>query len=100
MYPEEVWRLDIRRKYLRTFTGEIVDNSIPKKDISYLRDMMQGRKKYQRRQWVRDQEVYFATKELSSSVTGSDYILFRCNTPVGDNIAVKPDITLKNYTVF
>lgn len=95
MYPEEVWRLDIRRKYLRTFTGEIVDNSIPKKDISYLRDMMQGRKKYQRRQWVRDQEVYFATKELSSSVTGSDYILFRCNTPVGDNIAVKPDYTLR-----
>lgn len=95
MYPEEIWRLDIQRKYIRTFTGDIIDNSIAKKDISYLRDMMQGRKKYQRRQWVRDQQVYFATKELNSSVTGSDYILFRCNTPVGDNIAVTPDYTLR-----
>lgn len=93
-YPEEVWRLDIERKYIRTFTGNIVDNSIAKKDISYLRDMMQGRKKYQRRQWTRDQEIYFATRELNPSVTGSNYILFRCNTPVGDDVVVKPDYTL------
>lgn len=93
-YPEEVWRLDIERKCIRTFTGNIVDNSISKKDISYLRDMMQGRKKYQRRQWTRDQEIYFATRELNPSVTGSNYILFRCNTPVGDDVVIKPDYTL------
>ena len=51
-YPEEIWRLDIQRKYIRTFTGESIDNSKPKHDVQYLRDMMQGRKKYQRRQWV------------------------------------------------
>jgi hypothetical protein len=53
-YPEEIWRLDVERKYVRTYTGKSVDNSIPKHDTQYLRDMMQGRKKYQRRQWVRD----------------------------------------------
>ena len=27
-YPEEIWRLDIERKYIRTFTGASIDNSI------------------------------------------------------------------------
>ena len=27
-YPEEIWRLDIERKYVRTFTGSSLDNSI------------------------------------------------------------------------
>jgi len=27
-YPEEIWRLDIQRKYIRTFTGKSYDNSI------------------------------------------------------------------------
>lgn len=95
-YPEEIWRLDIQRKYIRTFTGESIDNSKPKHDVQYLRDMMQGRKKYQRRQWVRDQEIYFGTKNLMNSVVGDDNrITFRCFTPTGDDIVVKPDYTLK-----
>ena len=95
-YPEEIWRLDVQRKYIRTFTGESVDNSKPKKDPNYLRDMMQGRKKYQRRQWVRDQEIYFGTKNLMNTVVGdNNRITFRCYTPTGDNIVVEPDYTLK-----
>lgn len=95
-YPEEIWRLDIQRKYIRTFTGESVDNSKPKHDVQYLRDMMQGRKKYQRRQWMRDQEIYFGTKNLMNTVVGDDNrITFRCFTPTGDNIVVAPDYTLK-----
>ena len=95
-YPEEIWRLDIQRKYIRTFTGESVDNSKPKKDPNYLRDMMQGRKKYQRRQWVRDQEIYFGTKNLMNTVVGdNNRITFRCYTPTVDDIAVQPDYTLK-----
>jgi hypothetical protein len=55
-YPEEIWRLDIERKYIRTFTGESIDNSIDvgKQNPRFLTSMMQGRKKYQRRQWIRD----------------------------------------------
>lgn len=94
-YPEEIWRLDIERKYIRTFTGESVDNSKPKHDVQYLRDMMQGKKKYQRRQWVRDQEVYFGTMNLMNTVVGDDNrITFRCFTPTG-SIAVRPDYTLR-----
>lgn len=95
-YPEEIWRLDVQRKYIRTFTGESIDNSKPKHDVQYLRDMMQGRKKYQRRQWVRDQEMYFGTMNLMNSVVGDDNrITFRCFTPTGDDLAVQPDYTLK-----
>lgn len=71
-YPEEIWRKDIERKYIRTFTGESIDNSINTKivdnveiklrDSFYLQAMMQGRKKYQRRQWVNDQMPYFSSK--------------------------------------
>lgn len=94
-FPEEIWRLDIQRKYIRTFTGESVDNSKPKHDVQYLRDMMQGRKKYQRRQWIRDQEIYFGTKNLMNTVVGDDNrITFRCFTPTGDDIVVQPDYTL------
>ena len=95
-YPEEIWRLDIQRKYIRTFTGESIDNSKPKHDVQYLRDMMQGRKKYQRRQWVRDQEIYFGTKNLMNTVVGdNNRITFRCFTPTGDDVVVKPDYTLR-----
>ena len=95
-FPEEIWRLDIQRKYIRTFTGESIDNSKPKHDVQYLRDMMQGRKKYQRRQWTRDQEIYFGTKNLMNTVVGDDNrITFRCFTPTGDDIVVPPDYTLR-----
>lgn len=95
-YPEELWRLDVTRKYIRTFTGLSVDNSKPKHDTSYLGSMMQGRKKYQRRQWERDQEMYFGTMNLMNNVVGdSNRITFRCFTPSGDDIAVKPDYTLR-----
>ena len=78
-FPEEIWRLDIQRKYLRTFLGTSVDNSKPKLDTQYLRNMMQGKKKYQRRQWVRDQESYFGTKHMMNTVVGDqNRITFRC----------------------
>ena len=90
-FPEEIWRLDIQRKYLRTFLGTSIDNSKPKLDTQYLRDMMQGRKKYQRRQWVRDQEAYFGTKHMMNTVVGDqNRITFRCYRP-GDNVAVSPN---------
>ena len=79
---EELWRLDYERKYERTYRDG---------NTRFLENMMNGKKKYQRRQFERDQEIYMATKFLGTSAT-SNQIMFRCNTPVG--AAVEPDYTL------
>ena len=79
---EELWRLDYVRKYERTYREG---------NTRFLEQMMNGKKKYQRRQFERDQEIYMATKFLGTSAT-SNQIMFRCNTPVG--AVVKPDYTL------
>ena len=87
-YPEEVWRLDIERKYIRTFTGITknlkYDNAVAtgKQNPRFLRSMMQGRKKYQRRQWIRDQGVYFNSKyRLTDIITNDNTIEFNATTP-------------------
>ena len=88
-YPEEIWRLDIQRKYIRTFTGKSYDNSITtgKQNIRFLKAMMQGRKKYQRRQWVRDQSIYFGSKYFLNNVgTDTHTIEFNTYTPTADGI--------------
>ena len=79
---EELWRLDYVRKYERTYREG---------NTRFLEQMMNGKKKYQRRQFERDQEMYMATKFIGTTAT-SDQIMFRCNTPVG--AVVKPDYTL------
>ena len=82
-FPEELWRLDIERKYLRTYQAGTV---------RFLNEMMNGRKRYQRRQFERDQEAYIGTKYVGTAVR-ADQIMFRCNTP--KNVVVSPDYTLK-----
>ena len=83
-FPEEIWRRNFERVYYRPFTGESIDNSIPKLDKNYLKERYNGRKKYHRRQFVRDQEIYMGTKYLASSVTNdTNDIMFRVNSPVG-----------------
>ena len=81
-FPEEIWRLDYIRKYRRTY-----EEGTPR----FLVSMMNGKKKYQRRQFERDQEKYMATKYFGTTAT-SDQIMFRCNTPV--DAVVTPDYTL------
>lgn len=83
-FPEELWRIDIERKYLRSYK-----EGSPR----FLNTMMNGKKKYQRRQFERNQEKYMASK-FFGNVAVSDQIMFRCNTPTGSDIAVKPDYTL------
>ena len=88
-FPEELWRLDIERKYIRTFTGTSYDTSITtnKQNIRFLRAMMQGRKKYQRRQWVRNQAVYFGSKYgLNNVRTAEHTIEFNIYTPSSDGV--------------
>lgn len=82
-----MWRLDIERKYIRTFTGKVYDNckltdtdGNTKQNTRFLKEMMQGRKKYQRRQWVRDQGIYFGSKYMLSNVRNNT-IEMVCYTP-------------------
>ena len=91
-FPEEIWRLDIERKYLRTYLGKSVDNSkAGEANPRFLTEMMNGRKKYQRRMFERNQELYMATKYFGKVAT-QDQIMMRFNNPVGATI--KPDFTL------
>ena len=91
-WPEELWRLDIQRKYERPYLGTSIDNSIPKTSDRFLKTMMNGRKKYHRRQFERDQSVYMDTKYLASAIR-DDQIMFRCNTP--QSAVVAPNYTLR-----
>ena len=91
-FPEEIWRLDIQRKYLRTYQGISIDNSIAgTANPRFLVEMMNGRKKYQRRMFERNQELYMATKYFGNKAT-QDQIMMRFNNPVG--AVVQQDFTL------
>lgn len=91
-FPEEIWRLDIQRKYLRTYQGISIDNSVAgEANPRFLVEMLNGRKKYQRRMFERNQELYMATKYFGNKAT-QDQIMMRFNNPVGATIS--PDFTL------
>ena len=96
-FPEEIWRLDIERKYIRTYTGASIDNSITagKQNARFLMSMMQGRKKYQRRQWIRDQGFYFNSKYNIGDIS-TNRTEFNIVSPAGDHslLAVQPDYHL------
>lgn len=97
-FPEELWRLDIERKYYRTYRGEGLNaGATPSPTSRYLQEMMNGRKKYQRRQFERDQAAYMGTKYLSSSIM-ADKIEFRCNTPLSAVVAPNYDLTIVPYS--
>jgi len=80
-FPEELWRLDIERKYIRPYKTGSWDptNQVYKTDKTFLEGMANGRKRYQRRQFERDQEIYVATKYLQSAIF-SDSIEMRLAT--------------------
>lgn len=91
-FPEELWRLDVERKYIRTYRGVSVDNSIAgKQDPTFLEPMLNGRKKYQRRQIERNNELYFATKYVSTFAK-DDFIRMRFTKP--EDALIAPDYTL------
>lgn len=89
-FPEEIWRLDIERKYVRTYNGSFING---KGDAQFLKNMCNGRMKFHRRQWERAQEKYMASK-YQSSVASSDNAVLRCTVPSGD-LVVEPNYKLK-----
>ena len=72
-FPEEIWRLNYEREYTRTYQSGV---------DRFMTQMMQGRKKYHRRQWERDQAPYFGTKYGLAYYKNTDRISFRCNQPI------------------
>jgi hypothetical protein len=89
-FPEELWRIDIIRKYLRTYNSSFING---KGDAQFLTNMANGKMKYHRRQWERNQEKYMASK-YQSSVASGDNSVFRCSVPTGD-LVVQPNYRLK-----
>ena len=101
-FPEELWRLDYERKYYRTYLGLSIDNSINTGegrgvDKSFLIGKFFGRKKYARRAYEINNEVYFATKYFGNKVL-SDVFWIRGNVPIGSSIKPNYSLTLVPYS--
>ena len=103
-YPEAIWRLDVERKYIRSFTGDegIKDNNpyqkiyLTRKETRFLSDMMQGRKKYQRRQWIKNQAVYFGSKYFLPIISTNQNDMV-CWNPGTQNVMPNWDLTITPY---
>lgn len=89
-FPEELWRVDIERKYIRTYNSSFINGA---GDPQFLENMANGRKKYQRRQYERDQEQYMASK-YQTTLAFSDSAVLRCEVPEGD-LVVSPNYKFK-----
>lgn len=88
-FPENLWRLDFERKYYRPYDvgGE----------VSYLRDMANGRKKYQRREFENNMCIYINSKYLpTASYDPTDFIHFRPVNP--QNVYQSRKIFIKPYS--
>ena len=97
-FPEELWRLDYERKYYRTYLGLSIDNSISQGvDKTFLIGKFFGRKKYARRAFEPNQEIYFATKYFGNKAL-EDVFWIRGNVPIGSNIKPNYSLTLVPYS--
>lgn len=84
-FPEELWRLDIERKYIRPY----------KDDPQFLINMCNGRMKYHRRYWERNQERYMASKYKAQKATANNNVVrFRFQTSGKTNPVVKENYQL------
>lgn len=94
-FPEELWRLDIQRKYIRTYTESFIGG---KAYPEFLTERANGRKKTQRSQFERNQEKYMSSK-FGGTVASADDIILRCSVP-NTSLVVEPnfDITLTAYS--
>lgn len=96
-FSEALWLEDYKRKYKRTYKNASPD---------HLNKRYNGRKKFHRRQWERDQEGYMASKyKATSTKSGMEngqqvqrQILMRCKTPEGAVVAPNYTINLIPYS--
>ena len=107
-FPEEIWRLQYETIYKRTYTGGYGsewDNRVNpaqiKKaaDAQFLVEMMNGKKKYHRRQYERNQDVYMSSKFFGNTIF-QDMLTLRGGGDMDANkFVVKPngDITITPY---
>ena len=107
-FPEELWRQQYERIYKRTYVGgygsewdNVVNPAQIKKaaDPQFLTEMMNGKKKYQRRQFERNQDVYMSSKFFGNTVF-QDVLTLRGGGDMDPNkFVVKPngDITITPY---
>lgn len=89
-FPEELWRVDIERKYIRTYNSSYINGGAWP---NFLKEKACGKKKYQRRQYERNQELYMASK-YQTSTASNDKVSLRCQSPTGD-LVVPVNYTLR-----
>ena len=89
-FPEELWRLDIQRKYIRTYTTSYING---KAYPEFLTERANGRKKTQRSQFEKNQEKYMSSK-FSGTVASADDIILRCSVP-NTELVVKPNFDMR-----
>lgn len=98
-FPEELWRIDIERKYIRTYTKSFIDGA---GDKQFLTNMSNGRMKYHRRNWERNQEAYMASKyQTTAAMSEGAHANFRVNRfDSADDLVIKPSyqFTLTPYS--
>ena len=76
-WPEELWRVDIERKYIRTYTTSFINGEAKPE---FLKERANGRKKTQRAQFEKNQEKYMSSK-FGGTVASADDIIMRCSVP-------------------
>lgn len=94
-FPEELWRVDIERKYIRTYTTSFINGAAKPE---FLKERANGRKKTQRAQFEKNQEKYMSSK-FGGTVASADDIVLRCSVP-NTTLAVPAnfDIRLTPYS--
>ena len=99
-FPEELWRLDIERKYIRTYTSSFINGA---GDHQFLDNMCNGRMKYHRRQWERNQEQYMASKyqtptALDAATYAANFRVNRFDSTEGFTVLPDYQFTITPYS--
>ena len=96
-FPEELWRLDIQRKYIRPYADGAYVNGSGGKYPEFLKLRANGRKKTQRSQFEKNQEKYMASK-FNGNVARNDKLYLRCQADAAS--ATSKAVVPPNYDFY